>query len=855
MSSDSLAKIPVQELAKIILTQFAQIRAQVAQIQTQAEQISTMQKTIDELKDEISRLNNTPKRPKFRSGGMEPRDRSKKDKPNNSSDACNLTQAQDNPKKEKEEKRIPPDNIPKRSRFKGDQTFTVQELELHVKETTYKLEVWEAPDGTIHRGKLPEKLQGLHFGPELRAVIINLYAQCMTQPCILEFPHGIEIEISSGQVHNILMNESESFSGMAEKILSAGLKEAEYIETDDTRAKHRNKNGYCTYLGGQHFSYYKSTQSKSRENFLNILLQGKEGYHVNDAMLWHLSQCGVKDHVLNLFEECKGKKYTSKQGFQRLLKDLSIQGKKLTEQSLEAGRIGFISETILKEDQVLLSDRAGQFSILNHAGCWVHMERPLRKIPVTNSVIEEDLKGLRSVIWETYRKLKEAVVNGIGREEVESLYDKIVSTTSLSPQITEVVRNFRDYREELFKALDYPTVPLHNIGEQLIAYCKEKGFTHVQIEDLLDYINPLHSGSCWNFFTPSYRLGTIHQLQEMIDRLHKEGIGVIMRMPFSDFDPVEFGLSSFDGHPLFDEEKEGHGKFSLSNRFVRDYLASALDFWTDVMHIDGFVFDTDRVITSEKPYESVRKNSLGRYDYPSGVRFIQDMATFVREKHKGVLLIAEGDLLIESCDVDYRVTTKAGLSDGPKTLCTLDHVKPEAKEDAAKIDYFKMQLCRMFFLPGIKCTSMGEEFGQPVSWKERLELAHTNRFETSVDWETGTKEPYVSIGRLTQALHTFYNSHPALSPPAEMKLHATPEEGVSCFERSDKDKTESLLCFSNDGPEAKKLTLIEGLSLEGYKLCFTSKGDASFIPSEEDATTLGTIAARSMLVFHKSLSD
>lgn len=465
-SSDALARVPVEELARIILAQAAQIRAQAAQIQAQAEQITAMQKTIEELKDEISRLNNTPKRPKFRSGGMEPRDRSKKNKPANSSDTGNPAQAQDNPKKEKEEKRIPPDNIPKRSRFKGYQDFTVQEMELLVKETTYKLEVWEAPDGTIHRGKLPEELKGQHFGPELRAFIVNLYAQCMTQPCILDFLHGIGIEISSGQVHNILMSESESFSSLSEKILSAGLKEAEYIETDDTGAKHRNKTGYCTYIGGQHFSYYKSTPSKSRENFLNILLQGKEGYHVNDAMIWHLSQCGVKDHVLYLFEECKEKKHTSKQGFQRLLKKLSIEGKKQTKQCLEAATIGFISETILKEDQVLLSDRAGQFSILNHAGCWVHMERPLRKIPVTSSVIENDLEGLRGVIWETYRKLKEAVVNGTGREEVESLYDKIVSTTSSSPQIAEVVRNFRDYRDELLKALDYPTVPLHNNGSE-----------------------------------------------------------------------------------------------------------------------------------------------------------------------------------------------------------------------------------------------------------------------------------------------------------------------------------------------------------------------------------------------------
>jgi len=38
-------------------------------------------------------------------------------------------------------------------------------------------------------------------------------------------------------------------------------------------------------------------------------------------------------------------------------------------------------------------------------------------------------------------KTKRGVVKGRGREEVEALYDKIVSTTSVSPQITEVVRS------------------------------------------------------------------------------------------------------------------------------------------------------------------------------------------------------------------------------------------------------------------------------------------------------------------------------------------------------------------------------------------------------------------------------
>ena len=59
------------------------IRHQAEQIQCQAERISTLEKTIEDLKDEISRLNNTPKRPKFKPNKMEPRNRRKSDSQEN----------------------------------------------------------------------------------------------------------------------------------------------------------------------------------------------------------------------------------------------------------------------------------------------------------------------------------------------------------------------------------------------------------------------------------------------------------------------------------------------------------------------------------------------------------------------------------------------------------------------------------------------------------------------------------------------------------------------------------------------------------------------------------------------------
>ena len=85
----------------------------------------------------------------------------------------------------------------------------------------------------------------------------------------------------------------------------------------------------------------------------------------------------------------------------RLLNKLGLQAKKIRQHCMEAGLVGFITSTILKPGQVLLSDRAGQFALFDHAGCWVHMERPLRKIICTNSEIEQQLGNVTSCYLDT----------------------------------------------------------------------------------------------------------------------------------------------------------------------------------------------------------------------------------------------------------------------------------------------------------------------------------------------------------------------------------------------------------------------------------------------------------------------
>ena len=60
---------------------------------------------------------------------------------------------------------------------------------------------------------------------------------------------------------------------------------------------------------------------------------------------------------------------------------------------------------------------------------------------------------------------------------------------------------------------------------------------------------------CSGYFSATSRYGSVHDLQTLINKLHKANIGVIM-----DFVPVhfvrdDFSLSYFDGTPLYEYEK------------------------------------------------------------------------------------------------------------------------------------------------------------------------------------------------------------------------------------------------------------------------------------------------------------
>jgi hypothetical protein len=101
------------------------------------------------------------------------------------------------------------------------------------------------------------------------------------------------IQISEGQLNNILIKAKDVYHAEKRNIFEAGCRSASYLQADDTGNRHIGKNGYCTYIGNDNFAFYESSYSKSRLNFLRCLakaLPGAIGLQLDENALYYVKQ-------------------------------------------------------------------------------------------------------------------------------------------------------------------------------------------------------------------------------------------------------------------------------------------------------------------------------------------------------------------------------------------------------------------------------------------------------------------------------------------------------------------------------------------------------------------------------------
>jgi 1,4-alpha-glucan branching enzyme len=193
----------------------------------------------------------------------------------------------------------------------------------------------------------------------------------------------------------------------------------------------------------------------------------------------------------------------------------------------------------------------------------------------------------------------------------------------------------------------------HELGDRLIPYALEMGFTHLQFLPIMEH--PF-AGS-WGYqplsqFAPSARFGSPHAFAHFVDRCHNAGLGVILDWVPAHFPSDAHGLAQFDGTYLYEhsDPREGFHQdwntliYNLGRHEVRGFLiASALE-WLEHFHVDGLRVDAVASMLyrdySRKEGEWVPNIYGGRENLES-VAFLRELNETVHQRCPGALMIAE----------------------------------------------------------------------------------------------------------------------------------------------------------------------------------------------------------------------
>ena len=191
------------------------------------------------------------------------------------------------------------------------------------------------------------------------------------------------------------------------------------------------------------------------------------------------------------------------------------------------------------------------------------------------------------------------------------------------------------------------------LADELIPYLKEMHYTHVQLMPIMEYP---YDGS-WGFqttgyYAPTSRYGTPSDFMAFVDKLHGEGIGVILDWVPSNFPTDDFGLARFDGSPLYESNDPKTSKrdswgtclFNYARFEVTSFLVSCAMFWLDKYHIDGLrigALSSMLYLDYGKSEGEWEPNKFGGKENLDAVDFVKRLNTAVHMYHPDVMMFAE----------------------------------------------------------------------------------------------------------------------------------------------------------------------------------------------------------------------
>ncbi|HET8603075.1 MAG TPA: 1,4-alpha-glucan branching protein GlgB [Marmoricola sp.] len=430
------------------------------------------------------------------------------------------------------------------------------------------------------------------------------------------------------------------------------------------------------------------------------------------------------------------------------------------------------------------------------------------------------------------------------------------------------------------------------LADDLASYVAEMGFTHVEFLPVMEH--PF--GGSWgyqvtSYYAPTSRFGDPDGFRRLVDRLHAEGIGVIVDWVPAHFPKDDFALARFDGTALYEDPNPSRGEhpdwgtyvFNFGRKEVRNFLVANALYWLEEFHVDGLRVDAVASMLyldySREPGEW-SPNYYGGRENLEAVSFLQEMNATVYKRVPGAITVAEESTAWPGVT---RATDHDGLGFGFKwnmgwmhdSLGYIQHdpvhrsyhhdqmtfslvyafsenyVLPISHDEVVhgkgsllrkmpgdrwqQLANLRAYLSFQWAHPGKQLIFMGTEFAQESEWAESREL----------DWWLLEHPEHEGVRRLVRDLNEVYSETPALWE------QDTQASGFAWLDANDAGHNVfAFVRWDAEGAPLVCVTNFAAIPHEGYRLGLPKAGEWAEVLNTDAETyggsgvgNLGTVTA------------
>lgn len=367
--------------------------------------------------------------------------------------------------------------LPADAEFKGYEDVVVQDVVFRTDNVCFhKQKYYAASISQTYLAELPRGYEG-QFGPGIKALTLALYyGGQMSEPKIQELFEDAGVQISAGEVSNLLIKRQDTFHAEKDAVYEAGLRSSPWQHTDSTGTRVNGQNQHCHIVCNPLYTTYHTTPGKDRLSVLDVLRNGRERvFRLNDEALGYLEPVSLsKVTRQTLLTWCGEQDLDEGTFLNRLDTYLPNLGQPQRKAVIDAAAVAaYHAATGVPIVRLLVCDDAPQFNWLTEEMglCWVHEGRHYKKLTPVLPLHQGQLEDFQKQFWEFYDQLLTYQQKPSPGEasRLAAEFDRLFATVTGYDALDARIAKTRDKKESLLMVLQHPEIPLHNNPSELEA--------------------------------------------------------------------------------------------------------------------------------------------------------------------------------------------------------------------------------------------------------------------------------------------------------------------------------------------------------------------------------------------------